>query len=63
MSGSRIRVGVDLLVISFFQRLTDTFSGMELGTRVSVGSGFTAEQRLRYAQNPSAIVRTFTSQT
>ncbi|KAJ9115848.1 hypothetical protein QFC22_004990 [Naganishia vaughanmartiniae] len=26
------------------------------GTRVSVGSGFTAEQRLRYAQDPQAII-------
>lgn len=29
---------------------------MTLGTKVSVGTGFTADERLRYAEDPSLIV-------
>ncbi|KAJ9107693.1 hypothetical protein QFC21_001153 [Naganishia friedmannii] len=36
--------------------ITHKVFGAQIGTRVSVGSGFTADQRLRYAQDPTAII-------
>ena len=39
--------------MSFASRCTN--GELLVGTNVSVGSGFTAEERLRYAANPSLI--------